>query len=202
MTDHPTPNVDISLFSKLSGAPGDVLWLLVTGAWPLAPAPTGRAVGISRQQAGRILARLERLGLAERMPGGFRLSHAARAALLANLARSAAESVEEEESISLIPDSHLLPPPNAEVESALRRAGVSAPKARQLACLPGLDAPAVQRLEQRLKREAGERYRPGLLVYRLQAGEREPEPQPERSRYVGGLICEHCFQYPCACDED
>ncbi len=181
----------------------------------LDPGRAAQRLGLRAAQVQRALQALRRRGLAlPARAAAWRLAPEA-----AELLRAAGLPLGEEggggglnlnlktvkqESLTLLP-----PPP--EVVQALRRAGVSASKALALARDPSISVELVENLERRLLDEAGKRYTPGLLVYRLEAGERHlpgeqrspapaADPLSARRRLLGELICPRCCQHPCVCE--
>lgn len=80
---------------------------------------------------------------------------------------------------------------------ALKRAGITGQKLRELSRRADLRAEDVPALEKELKKRKKERYSPGLLIYALESGEKPPEREPGDERYD---ICEKCLTYKFACE--
>ena len=68
--------------------------------------------------------------------------------------------------------------PIEEVIQALKKAGIRNPMRNKLARIPHLTVKHITRYEEQLKREAGERYTPGLLIYTLQRVQPNDPPPP------------------------
>jgi len=97
---------------------------------------------------------------------------------------------------------------NAEVEEALRQAGIFNPKRARLARMPGITAKRVRLWEQQLKQEKGNLYNTGLLIYFLESDLPDPPSKTnghlltcncmecQRRMYD---VCLVCFENPCRC---
>lgn len=94
---------------------------------------------------------------------------------------------------------------------ALLSAGIGEPKRSSLACLAHMTPEYIQAWQAHLKYVKGEKYRTGLLIHVLESG--DPAPEVSQNGHplectcrecnpVQPIICPHCFQYPCDCDEE
>lgn len=86
---------------------------------------------------------------------------------------------------------------DSEVLNALARAGIVGKKRLSLANNPSVTVESVENWEEQLRRERGERYKPGLLISVLEGGGRAPvKKKPDL------IMCPSCHVYPCECEEE